>query len=623
MNLILCGLLAGAIICLLDIFFFTKKKKPATIVHIVFRDVIFINLLTLAVSRYALHVQNIFAPNLHHPTYPLKYLALAVILGLICLFIEGVVRGFFAFEEDAPKKKGKAWTMRIFAAVFFALGVAAFTGTVFALEAFNGISPDEMLITLMSPITGTGNDVWTLALEGPFLQTAFLTAVFCLLVFPNGKLVYRGNKAVKTILNEFARRLTALILSILLLAGGIAFGYHQLELDKIRMAYTDESKFIEENYKNPRDVKLQFPEKKRNLIHIYLESVENSYLSKELGGYMKENLMPELTELSKEGINFSHLADRKQFGGPKTTYGCTWSVASMVNQGFGIPMKVPMDGNSYGTPGNFLPGAVSMGDILHQQGYVQEVMFGADADFGGLTYYYQSHGDFKIFDHKYAKENGFIPKDYKVWWGFEDDKLYEFAKQEITRLYETGKPFNFTMENADTHFPDGYLSPNAKNNKYDSQYANVIAYSTAQVVEFVRWIQAQPFYENTTIVLIGDHPSMDKNFFKDFDPSYQRSTFNLILNPAPTVANVSVENTYNRVWCNIDFFPTILASLGVKIEGERLGLGTNLFSGEKTISEQYGHGNVIDGFVKRSNFYNKTFLLGKYKEFDGKNITTY
>ncbi|MBR2100067.1 MAG: sulfatase-like hydrolase/transferase [Eubacterium sp.] len=130
-------------------------------------------------------------------------------------------------------------------------------------------------------------------------------------------------------------------------------------------------------------------------------------------------------------------------------------------------------------------------------------MFGADASFGGLKTYYTTHGGVKVFDYSYAKENGYIPEDYRVWWGYEDDKLYELAKEEITRLYETGKPFNFTMETADTHMPNGYLSENAET-PYDNQYANVITYSTSQASEFIKWIMAQPFYENTTIVIIGD-----------------------------------------------------------------------------------------------------------------------
>ena len=42
-------------------------------------------------------------------------------------------------------------------------------------------------------------------------------------------------------------------------------------------------------------------------------------------------------------------------------------------------------------------------------------------------------------DYKAVKEKGLIPKDYKVWWGYEDDKLYEFAKEELIRLSKNGQ----------------------------------------------------------------------------------------------------------------------------------------------------------------------------------------
>ena len=48
------------------------------------------------------------------------------------------------------------------------------------------------------------------------------------------------------------------------------------------------SKLYEEHYVDPQNVELEFKEK-RNLIHIYLESVENTYLSKEDGGQEKNN----------------------------------------------------------------------------------------------------------------------------------------------------------------------------------------------------------------------------------------------------------------------------------------------------------------------------------------------
>ncbi|WP_252856462.1 LTA synthase family protein [Erysipelothrix rhusiopathiae] len=327
--------------------------------------------------------------------------------------------------------------------------------------------------------------------------------------------------------------------------------------------------------------------------------MENSYLPKELGGHMDVNLMPEMTELAKEGISFSH---NDTFGGPYQTYGSGWSVAAMVNMGMGIPLKVPAEGQDYGKSGYFLPGARGIGDILHNQGYEQTIMFGADADFGGLTTYFTSHGEFNIFDLNHARNEGLIPQDYQVWWGYEDDKLYRFAKDEITRLSTTGKPFNFTMETADTHFPDGYLQEGAPT-PHDSQYANVIQFSQAETVKFVRWIQAQPFYKDTTVLITGDHLSMDKKFFESFDPSYQRTVFNLILNAPQKSAE-----THNRAFSPVDFFPTTLSAMGVEIEGHRLGLGTDLFSKEPTLVERDGLETFNEELSRRSTFYDRSLM---------------
>lgn len=306
-----------------------------------------------------------------------------------------------------------------------------------------------------------------------------------------------------------------------------------------------------------------------------------------------------MLQLAKEGVTFSH---NDSMGGPYQTYGSSWSVASMVNMGNGVPLKVAMGGNSYGKSGFFLPGIYGIGDLLADKGYEQTIMFGADADFGGLTTYFKSHGNFNIWDVKYARDKGYIPQDYNVWWGFEDDKLFEFAKEEITRLANTGKPFNFTMETADTHFPDGYLSKNAPT-PHDLQYANVIAYSSSEAYKFIRWIQEQPFYEDTVIVVTGDHLSMDKKFFESFDPSYHRTVLNFILN-----SSVETTHTTNRGYSPVDFFPTILASMGVEIEGERLGLGTNLFSEIPTLIERDGLELFDSELGKNSNFYNEEFV---------------
>ena len=50
-------------------------------------------------------------------------------------------------------------------------------------------------------------------------------------------------------------------------------------------------------------------------------------------------------------------------------------------------------------------------------------------------------------------------------------------------------------------------------------------------------------------------------------------------------------------------FPTTLAALGAQIEGDRLALGTNLFSSEETLEEKYGYDEVNDHLRQKSYFY--------------------
>ena len=52
----------------------------------------------------------------------------------------------------------------------------------------------------------------------------------------------------------------------------------------------------------------------------------------------------------------------------------------------------------------------------------------------------------------------------------------------------------------------------------------------------------------------------------------------------------------------MDLFPKTLAALGARIEGERLGLGTNLFSDEQTLIERYGYARMEEGMYEKSAF---------------------
>ncbi|MEI3401952.1 MAG: hypothetical protein V8R51_06455 [Clostridia bacterium] len=59
----------------------------------------------------------------------------------------------------------------------------------------------------------------------------------------------------------------------------------------------------------------------------------------------------------------------------------------------------------------------------------------------------------------------------------------------------------------------------------------------------------------------------------------------------------------------MDLYPTTLAALGANIDGNKLGLGTNLFSNEETLIEKYGLKNVNDELTKISRYYNNNILV--------------
>lgn len=618
------AIISGLIVGVLDAFVI-RNKKPLPAIGTIIIDLVLSNFFSLTLTELIYKILNkgeLFPLSNHSLKFYFIYFAFTLICGLAFVFFTAVFSGQITFIQNKNQTKYPLFAK--ISTVFVALGAAAFTGTKWGKDTFGDISADQLIINMVTPKDGTSSDIMSTLFSGPVIQTISITLIFCVFAFSTSEVFIKLREKSVKILSPFIKKIICIILAIVMFFGGCAFGVVEFELVNLVRMYLFESEFIENNYVDPESVKLEFPEKKRNLIHIYLESVENSFTSKDMGGYMDENLIEPLTNLANEGYSFSHLENG--FGGPIATTGCVWSVASMVNMNAGIPMKAPSEPNAYGIADNFLPGAITLGDILESQGYEQTIMFGATAKFGGLNFFYESHGNYNILDYDAVIEKGWLPEDYSVWWGYEDDKLYEYAKAELTRLYETGKPFNFVMETADTHAPDGYLSVNAPTPRA-SQYANVIAYSASETEKFVRWIQQQPFYENTTIVIIGDHLSMDAKFFENFDPNYLRTTYNLILNPAPTVTDIPKERMQSRWWYNADMFPTILASIGVKIEGDRLALGTNLFSDTPTLFEENGGPAGWDMINKEYNysstFYIKNILTGNNEPFDTKNVTEY
>lgn len=453
------------------------------------------------------------------------------------------------------------------------------------LATWTNLSMEELVAQMKTPIQGTSHEVlWD------FVETCVPAAVMAVFF-----VVIVIALARKTKITKWIVQIGAVAGSMALIVSSAQMVWNELDVGEYLENQKTESHFIEDNYANPNQIQIRFPEQKRNLIYIFMESMETTYASKDVGGGLDFNCIPELTQLAMENVNFS---GTEQLGGIYPTDGSTWTMGAMVAQTSGLPLKLNLRAENVSEDIEVLPKAKTIGDILGEQGYRQEIMFGSEGEFAGRKQYFEKHGGYEVLDYKYAAENGWLPSpDYRVWWGYEDEKLFEFAKVRLNELGNGQQPFNFTMLTVDTHFEDGYPCRLCQD-LYGEQYANVMACSSRQLVEFIRWIQQQPFYENTTIVLVGDHLTMDSDFCANVSPEYQRGVLNIFVN-APVMA----VNTKNRIASTMDMFPTTIAALGGEIEGDRLGLGTNLFSGRPTLAEELGMDQLNAEVRKNSLFY--------------------
>ena len=471
------------------------------------------------------------------------------------------------------------------AVLFSFLAILLHEAANWMLATWTNLSMEELVAQLKTPIQGTSHEVlWD------FVETCVPAAVMAVFF-----VVIVIALARKTKITKWIVQIGAVAGSMALIVSSAQMVWNELDVGEYLENQKTESHFIEDNYANPNQIQIRFPEQKRNLIYIFMESMETTYASKDVGGGLDFNCIPELTQLAMENVNFS---GTEQLGGIYPTDGSTWTMGAMVAQTSGLPLKLNLRAENVSEDIEVLPKAKTIGDILGEQGYRQEIMFGSEGEFAGRKQYFEKHGGYEVLDYTYAAENGWLPSpDYRVWWGYEDEKLFEFAKVRLNELGNGQQPFNFTMLTVDTHFEDGYPCRLCQD-LYGEQYANVMACSSRQLVEFIRWIQQQPFYENTTIVLVGDHLTMDSDFCANVSPEYQRGVLNIFVN-APVMA----VNTKNRIASTMDMFPTTIAALGGEIEGDRLGLGTNLFSGRPTLAEELGMDQLNAEVRKNSLFY--------------------
>lgn len=472
--------------------------------------------------------------------------------------------------------------------------ILALLASLFAFSAkwmfktWTNLTMDELVYHLTAPLEGTNTDM--------IKDYCNECAVPVILILGCILFAIAANRKHTGILKKIAIVCSAGAVAVTGITVGVT--WNGLDVSNYMKGQSTYSTFIDDNYVDPSSVNITFPEQKRNLIYIFLESMEMTYADKENGGAFKQNVIPELTQLAQENEDFSGKSNK--LNGGYSMPGTTWTMGAMFGQTSGLPLNTSIDANGMDTQDSFFPGITTLGDILQNEGYSQTLLIGSEATFGGRKLYFTDHGQYDIMDYDYAHDNGLIPEDYKVWWGYEDEKLFGFAKEKLLELSQQDNPFNLTMLTVDTHFEDGYVCDICPDTFGDNQYANVMACSSRQVKEFVDWVQQQDFAADTTIVISGDHPTMDSDFCEDVDKDYERRVYTTYIN-----ADAEKQTEKKRKYTIFDDFPTTLSAMGAQIEGDRLGLGTNLFSAKETLSEKEGVTAEYNKMLKKSKLMEK------------------
>lgn len=539
----------------------------------------------------------------YNSLFPVKYFGVLLVLSFLMYYGLYFLSKFIRFGFDIDRNyKIKKWK-HIVTCILLFLGFLLLLLSLWVMRTYDNISFSEIVFHLKVPLSGTGGDFIQSAILEALLPAAGLALLLILIHIladkANPYVSFQNSKKKKTChyLKIYQKGFVAI--TILIVSACTAYSVVHVGAVEYMASVLSNSTFIEDHYVDPTTVDISFPDEKRNLIYIFMESMETTCLSTELGGDQSDNLIPELTELAQEYINFS---TSNLLGGACQVNGTGWTIAGMVAQTSGLPLKIPIEINSFDKYSTFLPGAYTLGEILLQENYNNYLLVGSDASFGGRKLYFEQHGDYDIFDYYSAVDEHYIGSHYFVWWGLEDAILYDIAKDSITELAGADEPFNFTMLTVDTHHAGGYICELCED-AHDSQYANSIACASKQVCNFVKWIQQQDFYENTTIIIHGDHLSMDPEFVGTIDLSYYRTVFDVIINSA-----VETGNTKNRGFTTMDMFPTTLSALGASISGDRLGLGTDLFSTTPTLVETYGLAMFEEELTYKSLFYDNVLL---------------
>jgi phosphoglycerol transferase len=353
------------------------------------------------------------------------------------------------------------------------------------------------------------------------------------------------------------------ITCVLLLAAGSGLFIHKLHIVQyVRSRFGRD--IFSGLYADPAKEHIKAPVRKKNLVLIYVESLESDLA----------DLRPDHTDAIQALNNLPGRQVMNFFQSP----GTGWSIAGMISSQTGVPLK-PFYFNDAGdfmgkfAHKGFFPNLVSLSDILAKNGYVQYFLTAPDIKFADTDKFFLGHHyNYAIGREEWLKRG--LEKDLFTSWGegLQDDTLLDEAYKIISEQRARKQPFVLAMITTDTHFPDGFPSPKCNPVDAHSSFIGAFRYTSVYLAGIIDKLIADGALADTDIIIMGDHLFMasDEQISKYFAKD-RRVYFKMITaeNRKPNRDSMT----------HFDVAPTILDLLGMrKNPDEHFGLGISLFS---------------------------------------------
>jgi len=351
--------------------------------------------------------------------------------------------------------------------------------------------------------------------------------------------------------------------------------------------------YVREHYAAPDDSLFGIA-KGRNVIYIHLESTQQfviNYKLKDANG-VEHEVTPFLNSLYNSNSTYSFDNFFHQVKAGKTSDAETL----MENSLFGLDQGSLF--TQLGAKNTFQ----SAPNILEQtQGYTSAVFHGNVGNFWNRNETYKSFGYDYFFDSSYydvTDENSFQ-------YGLMDK---QFLSQSVQYLEKLQQPFYSKFILVSNHFPYSELSGDESgfplattNDETINNYFATENYMDTAIKEFFDYLKASGLYDNSIIVLYGDHYGISNSrneelasllgktadTWTDYDNAQMQRVPYMIHIPGTTSGGVN--HTYGG---EVDALPTLLHLLGVDTS-KYIQLGQDLLSKDRDQVVAFRDGSFV------------------------------